>query len=226
MPKINQIAQTLDAYEHWAADYPPIPHNPLMRAEQRTMLRHWPDLAGCRALDLACGSGRYALLMAKDARQVVAVDFSPSMLSQVTSASKVRAEMSRLPFRSATFHAVICGLAVAHTPDLDAWMSEVARVLIPGGELLYSDFHPEAARVGMTRSFKDRAGRRRDVPHRRYDMQAHRQAALAAGLTIQAMDEIRVGMELNESFPGSDEVYVRWAGLPVVLVVRASKVLT
>ncbi len=219
----NDTAETLDAYEHWAPDYPPMPHNPLMRAEQLAMLRHWPELAGRRALDLACGSGRYALMMAKEARQVVAVDCSPSMLSQVTSGSRVRAEMSRLPFRSAAFHAVICGLAVAHAPDLDAWMSEVARVLTPDGVLLYSDFHPEAARAGMTRSFKDSSGHRWEVPHRRYDLDAHRQAALAAGLTIQEVEEIRVGAQLNEAFPGSREVYARWTGLPMVLVVRAAK---
>ena len=36
------------------------PRNPLMRAEQRLMLRHWPAVTGRRALDLACGSGRYS----------------------------------------------------------------------------------------------------------------------------------------------------------------------
>jgi ubiquinone/menaquinone biosynthesis C-methylase UbiE len=223
---VNDTAETLDAYEHWAPDYPPMPHNPLMRAEQLAMLRHWPELAGRRALDLACGSGRYALIMAKEARQVVAVDFSPSMLSQVTSGSRVRAEMSRLPFRSGAFHVVICGLAVAHAPDLDAWMGEVARVLTADGVLLYSDFHPEASRAGMTRSFKDRSGHRRDVPHRRYDLEAHRQAALSAGLTIQRSEEIRVGAQLNEAFPGSREVYARWEGMPMILVVRAAKVRT
>ena len=40
-------------------------------------------------------------------------------------------------------------------PTLHRWMGEIARVLNGGGVLLYSDFHPEAARAGLTRSFKD-----------------------------------------------------------------------
>jgi ubiquinone/menaquinone biosynthesis C-methylase UbiE len=226
MATANEAAATLDAYEHWAPDYPPTPHNPLMRAEQLAMLRHWPELAGRRALDLACGTGRYAHLMAQEARQVVAVDFSSAMLSQVTCGWRVRAEMSCLPFRSAAFHVVVCGLAVAHAPDIDAWMSEVARVLAPGGVLLYSDFHPEAARAGMTRSFKDRNGRRWSVPHRHYDVGTHRRAALAAGLTVQEIEEIRLGSEITEEFTGSRELYERWPGLPMALVVCALKVQT
>ncbi len=34
-----------------------------------------------------------------------------------------------------------------------------------GGVLLYSDFHPEAARAGLTRSFKDALNRSFTVPH-------------------------------------------------------------
>jgi hypothetical protein len=32
-----------------------------------------------------------------------------------------------------------------------------------------------------------------------------------------------MGMELNEAFPGSEQVYRKWYGVPVVLIVRARK---
>jgi malonyl-CoA O-methyltransferase len=215
---------TLEAYERWAPVYPPVAHNPLMRAEQRSMLEEWPDMRGRCVLDLACGSGRYSrLLREAGAAQVVAVDFCTPMLEQVAAAHRVRASMMQLPFRSAVFDAVVCGLAVGHAMDIGEWLSGIARVLRPGGNLLYSDFHSAAIRAGMTRSFKDAADVTWTVPHRVYDLSCQQDALAAAGLTVVTVRELRMGVELNEAFPGSEQAYRQWYGVPVVLVVRARK---
>jgi malonyl-CoA O-methyltransferase len=219
-----EFAATLDAYERWAPSYPPTAHNPLMRVEQAAMLELWPETRGRRALDLACGTGRYArLLEERGASGVVALDASSSMLRQVAGASRVCAAMMQLPFASDSFAVVICGLALGHAEDVDGWMMEVARVLQPGGALLYSDFHPQAHRAGLVRSFKDGQGRTCALPHRCFEVERQREAAVAAGLTIVATRELRVGVELDEPFSGSDEFYGRWQGLPLVLVVSARR---
>lgn len=220
----NHILPTLDAYDLWAASYPPAPHNPLMRAEQRAMLEQWPDVAGRRALDLACGTGRYARLLAQSgASEVFAVDFSAAMLRQVSAGSKVRANMMQLPFIDGAFEVVISGLALGHASDVRRWMGEIARVLKSGGVLLYSDFHPEAARAGLTRSFKDERNRSFTLPHCCYGLRAQREAVAAANLTLEVVHEVRVGVELQEAFPGSDSFYRQWRGLPLLLIVRARK---
>jgi malonyl-CoA O-methyltransferase len=193
-----------------------------MRAEQRAMLAHWPAVAGRRALDLACGTGRYSRLLAQSrAAQVVAMDFCVPMLRQVSNAARVCASMMQLPFANQAFDVVISGLALGHAANIRTWMAEVARVLAAGGTLLYSDFHPEAARAGLPRSFKDQDDHAWTVPHHCYDLDVQREAA--AELTIEIVQELRVGIELREEFPTSDAFYRRWHGLPVVLVVRARK---
>jgi malonyl-CoA O-methyltransferase len=215
---------TLEAYERWARSYAPAPHNPLMRAEQQAMLAHWPSVAGKRTLDLACGSGRYARLLAQHgASQVVAVDFSAAMLQRVLTGARVRASMMRLPFRPSAFDVVIAGLAIGHAPDVHAWMHEVARVLSPGGTLLYSDFHPLASQAGQTRAFKDENGQRWILPHYCHDVATQCLAAAAAGLSIEVVCEVRIGIELTESFEGCEGFYERWHGLPIALIVRARK---
>jgi ubiquinone/menaquinone biosynthesis C-methylase UbiE len=215
---------TLEAYERWAPLYPPSAHNPLMRAEQRAMLEAWPNLNGKRVLDLACGSGRYCrLLHEAHAAQVVALDFCMPMLEQVVDAGRVRASMMQMPFRPQVFDAVVSALAVGHATDIGLWMFEVARVLRPGGSLVYSDFHSAAIGAGMTRSFRDAAGVSWSVPHQVYDLACQQHAIAAAGLTVESVTELRMGMELNEAFPGSEQAYRKWYGVPVVLIVRASK---
>ena len=221
---MNASAETLAAYERWAPLYPPVPHNPLMRAEQQAMLQYWPKVAGLRALDLACGTGRYARMLAEaNAAEVVALDFCVPMLMQVPIGTKVCSSMMQLPFADGTFDVVISGLALGHADGVYPWMAEIARVLQKGGTLLYSDFHPEAARAGLTRSFKDAADQTCSVPHRDYPVATQLDAAKAAGLHVQAVHEVRVGIELRESFVKSEKFYQRWDGLPIVLVVRALK---
>jgi SAM-dependent methyltransferase len=217
---------TRTLYERWAQCYPPVAHNPLMRAEEAAMSYLWPQLRGRRVLDLACGSGRYARRLSQEgAELIVAVDFSVGMLRQVelTGAVRVCGNMMWLPFREQTFDAIICGLAIGHAGCLQDWMSEMHRVLRNGGQLLYSDFHPEAARAGMTRSFKDARGISCTVPHHIHELDAQRRAAACAGFRLDRVHEVRIGKELCEAFPGSDSFYRQWHGLPIVQVTRACK---
>jgi malonyl-CoA O-methyltransferase len=217
-------AETLAAYRRWAPLYPPVAHNPLMRAEQQAMLQHWPEVAGLRALDLACGTGRYSRLLAEaGAADLIALDFCVPMLMQVPNGSRVCASMMQLPFAAGTFDVVISGLALGHAADVSTWMAEIAGVLRDGGTLLYSDFHPDAARAGLTRSFKDIDDETCSVPHTQYPVSTQLDAAKAAGLRIETVHEVRVGIELCERFPKGEAFYRNWQGLPIVLVVRARK---
>lgn len=220
----NQTLSTLDAYERWASTYPPMPHNPLMQAEQAAMLALWPDVAGRRTLDLACGTGRYSRMLAeRNAADVTALDFSVAMLQQVSVGRRVRADMMHLPFVDGAFDVVISGLALGHASAIGPWMREIARVLGGGGFLLYSDFHPEAARAGLIRSFKDERDRSHTLPHRDYDLASQLQAASAADLSLEVVRELCVGIEFREAFVGSDAFYRRYHGLPLLLIVRGRR---
>ncbi len=219
-----QTLSTREAYERWSHSYPPTPHNPLMQAEQTAMYECWPDVAGKWALDLACGTGRYSQRLLDDhAAAVVALDLAEGMLSRVAVPWRVRAEMTKLPLRTSSIDVVISGLAIGHASSLCAWMNEVSRVLRNGGALLYSDFHPQASRAGLLRSFTDEFGQKVSVPHTAYSLEEHHDAAAAAGLKMDIVRELRAGLEFAEKFPGSDEFYGQWRGLPLLIIVGAHK---
>jgi ubiquinone/menaquinone biosynthesis C-methylase UbiE len=212
-----------EAYDRWADVYPPVPHNPVMQVEQQALLELLDDVRGRDVLDLACGSGRYgAVAAAGGARSVVGVDRSPAMLTRARLAARIRGDLTRLPLQAAAFDLVICGLAVGHASDLDECMREIARVLRRKGSLLYSDFHDDAWRAGLTRSFKDAQGSV-TLPRDGYPPSRHRAALLAAGFEVEVMRELRVGIEFTPHFTNSAEFYGRHHGVPLLFVVRARK---
>ena len=213
-----------EAYDRWAEVYPPEPHNPLMEAEQSAMLELMPPVERCRVLDLACGSGRYAAIaQAAGAELVVGVDYSTAMLQRATLAARVRADMTRLPLRRDSFHLVVSGLALGHSHDLEACIAGIAAVLRPGGVLLYSDFHDDAWRAGLTRSFRDAHGNGVTLPRDGYPPARHLAALAAAGLELELLRELRVGIEFTAEFSNSAEFYRRHDGVPLIQIVRARK---
>lgn len=108
-----------------------------------------------RALDLACGTGDIAWASAADGRDVVGLDLTISMLRLAVRrfggagvrASWVCGDMTRLPFGDATFAVVTAGYGLRNVPVLDSAVSEIARVLRPGGLFVSLDFNRPRSRV-------------------------------------------------------------------------------
>jgi SAM-dependent methyltransferase len=91
-----------------------------------------------RALDLGCGDGR--LTAELDAAELTAADVSPVALERVrTRLPDVRVVELQpdapLPFGDGSFEAVLLAETIEHVRDVQLLLSEVRRVLVPGGTL-------------------------------------------------------------------------------------------
>jgi SAM-dependent methyltransferase len=91
-----------------------------------------------RALDLGCGDGR--LTAELDAAQLTAADVSPVALERarprLPDARLVELEPDApLPFEDGGFELVLVAETAEHVRDLQLFLSEIRRVLAPGGEL-------------------------------------------------------------------------------------------
>jgi SAM-dependent methyltransferase len=97
-------------------------------------------------LDVGCGDGQIARLLAGRGADVVGVD--PTW-NQITVAAArgggpayARADAAVLPFAAASFDAAIACLVFEHIDDVDGAIAEVARVLRPGGRFALFLNHP------------------------------------------------------------------------------------
>ncbi len=183
-----------DAYDLWAASYPPHAHNPLMELEQRAMFALLPPLDGALVLDLAGGTGRYGLLaQERGAGQVISMDNSAAMLERNPLAQRVLATGEALPLPPESVNVLLCGLALGHLPDLTLSIREIGRVLRTHGVALISDVHPFVALNGAKRTFTGENGRQYAVEHYIHLYEDYGRAAFAASLRIDAVAEPRLG---------------------------------
>lgn len=128
------------------------------------MDRRWRAAAAAAAaptgqvvLDVGTGTGDLTLAMVRaGARQVVGVDFCEEMLAvargkaratgQDDAVSFLVGDALRLPFPDATFDRVVNGFLLRNVADLPGALTEMTRVLKPGGRLVCLEItHPPAA---------------------------------------------------------------------------------
>jgi ubiquinone/menaquinone biosynthesis C-methylase UbiE len=100
--------------------------------------------AADRALDIATGPGHTANALVEGAvDHVVATDAAPRMVATANQThphiTGVVCDAEELPFATNSFDAVTCRIAAHHFPAPPTFVTEVARVLKPGGTLAFED---------------------------------------------------------------------------------------
>jgi len=93
-------------------------------------------------LDAGGGTGRVAYELRDLARSIVVVDISPGMLSQASSKdglSAVNSHIEKLPFAGETFSRIMMVDALHHVCDHTESLTELWRVLEPGGRIVIEE---------------------------------------------------------------------------------------
>jgi len=101
-----------------------------------------------RLLDIGTGTGHTALAFAPRVGEAVGLDLTPAMLEQARSLAEERGVANArfeqgvaeaLPYPDASFDLVTCRVCAHHFRDVGAAVGEAARVLRPGGQVLWVD---------------------------------------------------------------------------------------
>ncbi len=160
-------------------------------------------LAACgvrRVLDLGCGVGRHALLLARAGFEVTACDPAPTGLRIARAAAlaeglDVRVHAARaaaLPYADAAFdHVLAFNVLPYDTPDgVRAAIAELARVLRPGGSVLATMRSKRHTGFGAGREIApDTFVHAGDAAHPHLYVDAEALRRLFAGFAIEAPEE-------------------------------------
>lgn len=187
------------------------------------------DVAGRRILDAGCGAGPLFAALRDQGANVSGIDASAGMLEQARLRLGADADLRQadladpLPFPDDEFDDVIASLVLHYLEDWGPTLTELRRVLRPGGRLIVSVNHPVADYL-----IEYTAGRRPDyfatyaspaewpvgdqtikVTFWNRPMHAMTDAFIAAGYRIARMSEPKPVPEAREVFPVDYELMVK-----------------
>ncbi|HYK65034.1 MAG TPA: methyltransferase domain-containing protein [Patescibacteria group bacterium] len=212
-------------YQLWADTYDDL-HNPLISVEEPIICRLLDSIPPGRALDAACGTGRYARYLTDRGHKVSAVDMTAEMLDRARAnapAAELKSgSLEALPFPDETFDLVMCGLALTHLPEISRAIAELARVLKVGGTAIIADHHPMPGFLGGSAIFQDKKRFYRNVrsyvhPHSEYIA-----AFVAANLEIRECREPEMTEEQAAHWPFfavAPSAFLKGAvGMPMALI--------
>jgi ubiquinone/menaquinone biosynthesis C-methylase UbiE len=135
-----------DVHEKWHSDYLNPDLDRFYDTAFADILRILKPQPGSKILDAGCGYGYHTVRLARGLSAITAVDFSGVALEAARRTFAIagisdqinleQADLTALPFAEATFDFVVSWGVIMHVPDMERALSELARVLKPGGILV------------------------------------------------------------------------------------------
>lgn len=126
-------------FDKIARDYDRMNHLMTAGLDRRWRKRAVQGLHG-KVLDVACGTGDMVMELLRQGCSVTGVDLSKEMMAiakrKAPQAEYSLADVERLPFGDASFDAVTCAFGVRNFVHLEQGLSEMLRVLKPGGRMV------------------------------------------------------------------------------------------
>lgn len=228
---------TQEGYDLWSPTYDQ-GGNPLVVIEEPVLAQLLGSVVGLSILDVGCGTGRHTLKLARAGARVTGIDFSEGMLARARMKADALAAAERsldperasarvprfvahdirlpFPFAADSFERVISALVFDHVAEIDAVLSEMARVCRPDGFVIVTGMHPAVMLLGRQANFTDSTGaeiRPASVPNQ---ISNYVMAASRAGLKIVEMIEQSATPELA-AITSKAEKYLGW---PLLLAMK------
>ncbi len=156
-----------------------------------------PLARGARVLEVGCGTGLILERIARVAERAEGIDLSPGMLEQARQRglSVREGSATELPFPDASFDLVYSYKVLAHVPDIEKALTEMARVTRPGGTILAEFYNPWslrylAKRLGPAGRISEKTTE--DAVYTRFDSPQRIREILPANTHLEGFRGVRV----------------------------------
>jgi len=125
------------------------------RREKQAVLDALSPLEDKRVLEIACGTGRFTVMLAERGADITGLDISAAMLSQGRTKARqlgvddrvefIRGDAARLPFPDDHFDVVLAMRFFHLIPDPERFLAEMRRVT--SGEIVFDTFNDRSTRT-------------------------------------------------------------------------------
>jgi SAM-dependent methyltransferase len=181
-----------------------------------------PLVRGREVLEVGCGTGLILEKLARVARRAEGVDLSPGMLAlaRQRGLSVREASATELPYPDASFDVAVSFKVLAHVPEIERALSEMARVCRHGGHVIAELYNPWslrylAKRLAGPQPISD--GRTEADVYTRWDSPLRVKALLPPSLRLVGVHGVRVftPAAFVHKIPGLRAVFARAERLAV-----------
>lgn len=215
-----------EAYRLWSQSYDHDPDNPVIALEEPLFDQLLADapVTDKVVVDVGCGTGRHwNRLLALRPRLLHGVDDSPEMMARLRerhpeATLHLRTGNTLAELADGSVDLVVSTLMLGYAHDVAEELREWTRLLRPGGEIVFTDLHPEALRAGAKRTFTH-LGVTFEIEHKVYTIEQLHGVFAALHLEILARRERRLDDSVRAIYERRNhlEGFRRGFGTPLVL---------
>jgi ubiquinone/menaquinone biosynthesis C-methylase UbiE len=223
----------VEAYDIWAENYDSQPGNLMLDLDELLFaeLLDTTDIRNKNVADIGCGTGRHWLkLLQKHPTALTGFDVSPGMLN------KLKEKFPSAHIHTITdnhfsqvaddvYDVILSTLTVAHIEDIEEAINAWSRILKTKGDVIVTDFHPNALASGGKRTFKHEKSHIA-VQNFVHDVAVIKVVFAKNGFTVVNEAEKKVDEKVMHYYHNQDamHVYEKFKGSPIIYGIHFRRV--
>jgi ubiquinone/menaquinone biosynthesis C-methylase UbiE len=180
-------------------------------------------ITGKQIADIGCGTGRHwADILQKEPSELTGFDVSPGMLKKLkdkfpTADAKMITNNHFSDVANGSFDMIISTLTMAHIENIHEALAAWGRIMKTEGDIIITDFHPDALAAGGQRTFKYQ-NKPVAVKNFVHTTAAIKQVLLKENFTLINDREIKVDETVKHYYSAQNalHVYEKFKGSPII----------
>ncbi|MBP6588921.1 MAG: methyltransferase domain-containing protein [Chitinophagaceae bacterium] len=227
-----RVKKPAEGYDTWAGSYDDQPHNLILHLDREILNNMLQDVTilNRKLADIGCGTGRHwTELYKRNPVSITGFDVSTGMLE------KLKLKFPEAPvflvkdhelsgIATNQFDFLLSTLTLAHIKNARKALEEWNRVLQSRGELILTDYHPDALQRNASRTFHHQ-GKTYAVQSHVHPVEQIRQIAGQLGWTEIRYTERKIDESVKDFYlqQGAEALYQQYQGMPLIYGIHFKK---
>ena len=215
LPTSIEDKNVVEAYDIWAGNYDAQPGNLMLDLDEILFTKLLTDLSLENKIvaDIGCGTGRHwAKIFQQNPESLTGFDVSPGMLQKLTdkfpdAKTYVITDNHFEDIADNTYDAILSTLTVAHIGDIEDALQTWCRITKEHGDMIITDFHPNALASGGKRTFRH-GDKHIAVQNFVHSIDVIKQVLLRNGFKVIAHEEIKVDETVKHYYAQQNALHV------------------